>query len=155
MEVKTVKPISEKPGTGILKFTVSTSIKASLREVWENVVKADNIKQYFTADALGDLDEPGEVTWYWTSSADLIRVLEVEDKKRIRFEWNGNNVDYKITCEFHFEENDGKTTVKINEWGWENNEKGIQSSYANCSGWMEYLDTLKVFTLYKIPFLKA
>jgi len=155
MEVKAVKPISEKHGTGILKFTVSTSIKATLQEVWENVVKAENIRQYFTVDAIGDLDKIGYVTWYWTSGADLIRVLEVEEKKRIKFEWNGNNVDYKITCEFKFEEKDGKTIVRINEWGWENNEKGIQSSYANCSGWTEYLDTLKVFILYKIPFLKA
>ena len=152
--MKNLKPIYDKHGTGSLHFRIKRTINSPLNNVWNNFVKADNIKKYFTNNAIGDLDKPGEVIWEWTNETVLIRVLEVEDKKRVKFEWNGNNVNYKITCEFNFDELNNKTIITINEWGWENDEAVIKSSYENCSGWTEYLDTLKVFTIYNIAFLK-
>ena len=36
---------------------------------------------------------------------------------------------------------------------WEGNEEGVKSAFANCSGWTEFLNALKVFTEYKISYL--
>ncbi len=63
------------------------------------------------------------------------------------------NVDYKTRAEFIFEAKNGKIRLKIKETGWEMNDVGLKSAFANCSGWTEFLSALKVFIEYKITFL--
>lgn len=144
----------EKCCPGDVHFTVGTGIKASMEKVWDNVCKAENVKKYFTTDARRDLDKGGEILWIWGDEAALINVLEVYPNEKIVFEWNGYNVDYRVRCEFLFESSGGKVRLKIKESGWEMNEEGTKSAFANCSGWTEYLNALKVFTEHKISFLK-
>jgi uncharacterized protein YndB with AHSA1/START domain len=147
-------PIYDKEGTGPVNFTVGTSIKSTLENTWKNACSADLIKRYFTSDARRDLDKGGEVLWAWGEEGALINVLEVYPLEKIVFEWNGYNVDHRIKCEFLFELKNDKVIVKIKESGWEMNEEGIKSAFANCSGWTEFLNALKVYTEHGIGFLK-
>lgn len=143
----------EKSCPGNVHFTVGSVIKASLSTVWDNVCKAEKVKNYFTTDARRDLDKGGDVLWVWGEEAALISVLEVYPNEKIVFEWNGFNVDYRIRTEFIFENNNGKVRLKIKEMGWEMNDEGVKSAFANCSGWTEFLNALKVYTEYDVSFL--
>jgi uncharacterized protein YndB with AHSA1/START domain len=147
-------PLYEKSCPGDVHFTVGTVIRSNIETVWDNVCKADKVKKYFTTDARRDLDKGGEILWVWGEEAALISVFEVYPNEKIVLEWNGYNVDYRIRTEFLFEETNSKVTLKIRESGWEMNEEGIKSSFANCSGWTEFLNALKVYTEHKIAFLK-
>ena len=55
--------------------------------------------------------------------------------------------------EFTFENVNGKVKVKIKETGWDGDESGAKSAFANCSGWTEFLNALKVYTEYNISYL--
>jgi uncharacterized protein YndB with AHSA1/START domain len=147
-------PLFEKAGEGSVNFTVGTSIKSNIETVWNNACKAEKVKKFFTTDARRDLDKGGEVLWAWGDEGALINVLEVYPFEKITFEWNGYNVDYRVRCEFIFEIDSGKIIVKIKESGWDMNEEGIKSAFANCSGWTEFLNALKVYTEHGIGFLK-
>jgi uncharacterized protein YndB with AHSA1/START domain len=147
-------PLFEKTGNGEVGFTVGMIIKASLDTAWRAICKAENVKKFFTSDARRDLDKGGEVLWAWGEEAALINVLEVEPQKRLLFEWNGYKVDYKIRTEFTLEEQGSRVLVKIKESGWEMNKDGVKSSLANCNGWSDYLNALKVHLEYNIDYLK-
>lgn len=146
-------PLHEKSCPSNIHFTVGIVIRADFATVWDNVCKAENVKKYFTTDARRDLDKGGEILWVWNDEAALINVLEVYPNDKIVFEWNGANVDYRIKTEFIFEDNKGKVRLKIKEIGWEGDEPGVKSAFANCSGWTEFLNALKVFTEYNISYL--
>lgn len=146
-------PLHEISCPGNIHFTVGIVIKSDLETVWDNVTKGDTVKKYFTTDARRDLDKGGEVLWVWGEEAALINVLEVHPGEKIILEWNGSNVEYTIRTEFIFEDNNGKVRLKIKETGWEGNDLGIKSAFANCSGWTEFLNALKVFTEYKVSYL--
>lgn len=146
-------PLFEKSCPSNINFTVGIVIKADMETVWNNVCKGENVKKYFTTDARRDLDKGGEVLWVWGQEAALINVLEVYPNEKIVFEWNGSNVDYRIRSEFIFENGKGKVKLKIKETGWEGDEAGVKSAFANCSGWTEFLNALKVYTEYKISYL--
>ncbi|MDQ3020707.1 MAG: SRPBCC domain-containing protein [Bacteroidota bacterium] len=147
-------PLYDKCCPGKVHFTVGTVIKSTLQTVWDNVCKTDNVKKYFTTDARRDLDKGGEILWIWGEEAALINVIEIYPNEKIVFEWNGYNVDYRIRTEFIFEDSNGKVRLKIKETGWEMNEEGAKSAFANCSGWTEFLNALKVYTEHRIAFLK-
>lgn len=144
----------EKSCPGNVHFTTGVMIKSDIDTIWNNVCKAENIKKYFTSDARRDIDNEGEALWIWGEEAALIKIIHVVERKKIVFEWNGMNVEYRTRAEFSFEEKNGKIQVKIKETGWEMNESGIKSAFANCSGWTEFLNALKVFIENGIAFLK-
>lgn len=146
-------PLHETSCPGDVHFTIGTLIRSDIETVWNNVCKAENIIKYFTTDARRDLDKGGEVLWAWGEESALINVIEVHPNEKIIFEWNAFNAPYRIQTEFIFEDNNGKVRLKIKERGWEMNDEGIKSAFANCSGWTEFLNTLKVYVEYKISYL--
>ncbi|MBS1518551.1 MAG: SRPBCC domain-containing protein [Bacteroidetes bacterium] len=149
-----MNPLHDKSCPGNLQFTVGIVIKSSIRTVWNNVCKAEQVKKYFTTDARRDLDGIGEILWIWGNEAAMIKVTEVYPEEKLVFEWNGSNVDYRIKTEFLFSFENDKVTLKIKERGWNEDKEGIRSAFLNCSGWTEFLNSLKVFTEYNISYLK-
>ncbi len=47
------------------------------------------------------------------------------------------------------------TLVKISESGWKENQKGLDSSYDNCQGWMQMSCSLKAYLEYGINLRKG
>lgn len=152
MHSYTFNPVSKIVAPGEVYFIVAGTVRSDIETVWDNVTKSKNVKKYFTTDALNDLDTLGEVLWVWGEETALIEVDEVELHKRITFHWNAPFVNYAVKTEFTFEESNGKVNIKIKESGWEFEVYGIKSSYANCSGWTEFLSALRVFTEFEISY---
>ena len=54
--------------------------------------------------------------------------------------------EYNTRVEMTFEPLDaGSTLVRIAESGWREPQKGLDSSYNNCQGWMQMACCLKVY----------
>ena len=146
-------PLYENAGSGDLNFSIGIFIKAPVEQVWDNIVKAENVKKYFTTDARKNMDKAQEILWVWGEDAALINVIQVTEYEKVVFEWNGYNVEYKVKTEFTLEKKEKDTLVKIKESGWDMDAKGTKSALANCNGWSDFLNALKVFTEYKISYL--
>ncbi len=152
MHSYTYNPVSKNIAPGDVYFIVAGTVKSDIATVWDNATKGSAIKQFFTTDSLNDLDTLGEVLWVWGEETALLEVDEVEFHKRIVFHWNAPFVDYAVRTEFIFEESNGRVNIKIKESGWLFDVYGIKSSYANCSGWTEFLCSLRVFTEFGISY---
>ncbi len=147
------KPLYAKSGSGTLQYQIGMQIRSKLENVWENLTKAENLMRYFTSHAKKDLNSTGEVLWAWGDNAVLLNVIEVVPLSKIVLEWNGNMVEYRIRAEITLQKINQKVLVKISESGWENDEPGIKNAISNCNGWSDFLNSLRVFTEYKISYL--
>jgi uncharacterized protein YndB with AHSA1/START domain len=107
------------------------------------------LSSYFTTGgASAPLTESATVVWKFGDHPGEfpVRVTRVVAADRIEFTWETNEGGYDTAVVMRFEAQDGGTTlVRIAESGWRDDEKGRESSYGNCSGWMQMLCCLKAW----------
>ncbi|MFT3761902.1 MAG: SRPBCC family protein [Pseudoxanthomonas sp.] len=145
-----------------LKFTVSGRISKPLGEVFEAVVDPGQLSHYFTTGgAKGRIETGAVVTWDFHDfpGAFPVHVTEVEKDRRIVLRWDGaegtveadESGERKTTVVMSFEAlEDGRTLVRISEYGWSDTEAGRDASYGNCEGWTGMLCAMKVWLEYGI-----
>ncbi|WP_422031847.1 SRPBCC family protein [Roseovarius sp.] len=133
-----------------LKFTVAGRIAKPVEEVFEAVVSPDRLSQYFTTGgARGRLETGAEVTWDFHDFPGAFPVLvqEVVPNSRIVLQWEADGIAdtwTTVTMEFQGLE-DGRTLVRISEFGWPETEAGLSSSFGNCQGWTGMLCAMKAW----------
>jgi uncharacterized protein YndB with AHSA1/START domain len=134
-------------------FHVSIRIRKPIAEVFDAVVNPEKLSGYFTQTASGPLREGETVTWTFADfpGEAPVTVKKVAPNSMIQFEWESMEGGYNTLVEMRFKQIDSNTTlVTIEETGWRETEKGKQSSYLNCSGWMHMLCCLKAYLEYGI-----
>ncbi len=136
------------------EFEVFGKIARPLATVFNAVTEPGELSSYFTTGgASGPLREGTTVYW---SFADFpgkfpVKVTRVVPNERIEFSWEANERGYDTQVVMTFEAIDaGTTLVKIAESGWHDTPKGQESSYGNCSGWMQMLCCLKIWVEHRI-----
>jgi len=141
-----------------LKFQVQTKIMKPVEEVFDAVANPAKLSGYFTKTATPM--KAGE-TAIWTfpefSSMEVeVKITQLIPKKLIAFSWESQEgPEYQTHVEIHFEPYNGKSTlVKITEWGWKETQKGLNSSYGNCQGWMHMTLCMKAFVEFGINLRK-
>lgn len=139
------------------KFTVSGRIAKPVSVVFEAVVDPAQLSEYFTTGAAKGRLEPGAVVrWDFHDfpGAFPVHVQEVEKDKRIVLQWDadgeaaepGSDGARRTTVEMTFEAlDDGRTLVRISEYGWAKTQAGLSASYNNCEGWTGMLCALKLW----------
>jgi len=154
-----------------LKFQVQTKINKPRNEVFDAVYNPQKLSGYFTTGgASGPLVEGATVIWRFADfPGDVpVSVKRVVPDELIVFEWDASDqdemehhqlpptLDYKTRVEITFESLDAASTlVKISESGWKENQKGLNSSYGNCQGWMHMACCLKAYLEYGINLRKG
>jgi len=142
-----------------LKFQIQTKIQKPVAEVFDAVYNPKKITQYFaTESASAPLDEGMKVLW---RSADYpgdvpLSVKKVVPNEQIEFEWETMEGGYNTHVEMRFEPLSAEETlVSISEGNWKETQKGLNSSYGNCYGWMQMSCCLKAYLEYGINLRKG
>jgi len=145
-----------------LKFTVGGRISKPVGEVFEAVVNPEHLSRFFTTGgAKGRLETGAVVTWDFHDfpGAFPVHVIEVEQDKRIVLRWDaaGNSAvpdasgARRTTVIMTFEPlDDGRTLVRISEYGWSETPEGLAASYGNCEGWTEMLCAMKAWLEHRL-----
>lgn len=137
-----------------LKFRIQTKIQKPVAEVFDAVYNPRKITQYFaTGSASGPLDEGAKVLWRFADyPCDApVFVKKVIPNELIVFEWEAAEGGYDTRVEMRFEPlSKEETLVHISEGLWKENQKGLDSSYGNCHGWMHMSLCLKAYLEYGI-----
>ncbi len=137
-----------------LKFEVYGKIAMPVAAVFDAVTDPKQLSGYFTTGgASGPLREGATVTWSFADfpGAFPVKVTKLVRNERIELAWEANEGGYDTQVVMTFEAlNPGATLVKIAESGWRETPKGQESSYGNCSGWMQMLCCLKGWLEHKI-----
>ncbi|MFD1910595.1 SRPBCC family protein [Halodurantibacterium flavum] len=133
-----------------LKFTVAGRIAKPVEEVFEAVVAPERLSQYFTTGgARGRLQPGAEVTWDFHDFPGAFPVLvqEVVPNSKIVLQWEADQKAATwttVTMEFS-PLDDGRTLVRISEFGWPETEAGLTSCFGNCEGWTGMLCAMKAW----------
>jgi uncharacterized protein YndB with AHSA1/START domain len=78
-------------------------------------------------------------------------VKKVVPNELIVFEWEAADGGYNTRVEIYFDPlGKDETLVKISESAWKENQRGLDSSYQNCQGWMNMVSCLKAYLEYGI-----
>lgn len=142
-----------------LKFRIQTRIQKPIEEVFDAIYNPEKITKYFaTESASGPLDEGAKVIWRFADyPGDVpLTVKKVIPNNLIEFEWETLEGGYNTHVEIHFEPlGPQETLVSISEGSWKENQRGLDSSYGNCYGWMQMSCCLKAFLEYSINLRKG
>jgi uncharacterized protein YndB with AHSA1/START domain len=133
-----------------LKFTVGGRISKPVAEVFEAVVDPAQLSEFFTTGgAQGRIEAGAEVTWDFHDFPGAFPVLvqEVVPNEKVVLQWEaGDDARTWTTVTLTFQElEDGRTYVRINEFGWPGTETGLKSCLGNCEGWTGMLCAMKVW----------
>ena len=132
-----------------LRFQVYGKIQKPVGDVFDAVVNPKKLSRYFTTGgASGPLVAGSTVTWDFADfpGAFPVHVREVVPHRLIVLQWKAADGDYDTTVRMEFEPlDDDSTLVRISESGWQQTQKGLDSSYGNCMGWTQMLCCLKVW----------
>ncbi len=132
-----------------LKFKEYAKIRKPVAEVFDAVVNPAKLRQYFTTGgASAPLEEGVTVTWEFADfpGAFPVQVRRVEPNRSVVLEWQAGDGEYDTRVEMSFEALDpGSCKVQIAESGWRETQAGLEASYGNCYGWMNFLCCLKVW----------
>jgi uncharacterized protein YndB with AHSA1/START domain len=142
-----------------LKFRIQTKIQKPIEQVFDAVYNPKKITQYFaTESASGPLDEGAKVIWRFADyPGDApLSVTKMIPNKLIEFEWEAMEGGYKTHVQLQFESlGPEETLVSISEGKWKENQRGLDSSYGNCYGWMQMSCCLKAYLEYGINLRKG
>jgi len=135
-------------------YTVQTRIRRPVADVFDAIVSADRLCQYFTSETSGDLEEGREVGWRWRHYEHTlpIRVDRIVEGELIELtldssQWKKTVAEsYPVKVILELEElEDGSTMLKISEEGWKTDADGLKGSHDNCSGWTHMAMCLKAW----------
>lgn len=133
-----------------LKFTVAGRIAKPVEDVFEAVVAPERLSKFFTTGGARGRLEPGvEVTWDFHDFPGAFPVLvqEVVPNRKIVLQWEaqGETATWTtVTMEFS-PLDDGRTLVRISEFGWPETKAGLSASFGNCEGWTGMLCAMKAW----------
>ncbi|WP_099362839.1 SRPBCC family protein [Fredinandcohnia onubensis] len=129
----------------ISEITSKMRIDKSTSEVFEALVDPEKIGNYWFSNSSGRLEEGKKITWlYQEYNAELtIKVVEVEQDKRIVYKWGEG--EYETTVTFLLvEEKNGSTVLEVTESGFNTNDPEIVNILlGQKEGWMYMLACLK------------
>ncbi|MCR8848490.1 SRPBCC family protein [Rossellomorea sp. SC111] len=124
-------------------------IQKPAHEIFEAFVDPEKIGGFWFSSSSERWEEGKTVTLRYEEydAQGDIHILEIEDQKKIVFEWAGN---HKVTITFSQEEK-GSTIVGVTEEGFdENSENFISQLVDNKEGWVYMLTCLKGYMEYGV-----
>ena len=139
-------------------FTVQTKIERPADVVFNAMVDAEQLCQYFTDSTSGPLEEGQTITWHWSQWGDFpVKVKSIKENESIVLEldsteWKKTETDgYPVTVELEVESLDNDSCMlSISETGWKTDEPGLRGSHDNCSGWTHMAMCLKGYVEHQI-----
>lgn len=141
----------------LLQINAALQISKPPHEVFNAIVEASKMSQYFISESTGDMVEGKELVWKFPEFDDKVpvKVLKLVKDEYIAYEWDGAP-GKKLLVEMALtpQPNDS-TLVRISEGAMENNEKGIKWLKGNTEGWANFLACLKASLEYGINLRKG
>lgn len=129
----------------------SIQIQKNVQEVFEAIVNADQMSNYFIEKASGNLEEDKTVLWKFREFKDDFPVTaqDIVPFQYISFDWS-DGADGMLVEIFLLEADATSTIVRIKESSMSNDEQGIQQAIGQTEGWANFLACLKAYLEYNI-----
>lgn len=129
-------------------------------EVFEAIVDPAKMSNYWFSSGSARLEAGETITWRYEEYGAVvdIKVLEVEENKKIVFAGGANGEGNVVTIQLHKEldTNHASTIIEVTESGFdENDENLIALLLDNKEGWVYMLTSLKAYMEFGVTNLRA
>ncbi len=137
------------PNTPI-KAHIEDTIPKPVAEVFNAVIDARKLYQFFVSGASGNLVEGSTVSWDFGKYGKVdVVVKQIVANTIVVFEWAASGTN--CTVEMIFESmGPHETAIKIIESGWPMDEEGVKKALGQTQGWTGFIDGLKAYLLFNI-----
>lgn len=138
-----------------LEIKAALQIQKPANEVFEAIVDAQKMANYFISESTGRMEEGKTLTWRFPEfDMDVpVRVGRIEKDSIITFYWDNEGQELKV--QITLTPIGTNTVVSITEGTMENNEKGINWLKGNTEGWANFLACLKAYLEHGINLRKG
>jgi uncharacterized protein YndB with AHSA1/START domain len=127
---------------------VGMLIRRSPADVFAALADPALTTRFWYTRSSGPMVAGAQLTWEWEMHGvcSQIRVLAMEDERRIRFEWSGYRPEAPTTVEFRFIPWDGGTYVQATESGFTGTgDEVVGFAVASKGGFTFLLSSMKAF----------
>ena len=128
-----------------------------VNEVFEAIINHEKMSNYWFSSGSGRLVQGEMITWrYDEYNAEMvIKVLEVDENKKIVYSWGGYGEETIVTITLKPLDN-MSTIIEVNEAGFEENDDDLISKLVdNKEGWVYMLTCLKGYLEFGVKNLRA
>ena len=134
-----------------LDVNVRDRILKPVNEVFAAFVDPAKMSQYFISGASGPMEAGNRVEWEFVDvgAKVLIDVLEVEENRRIVYEWAPCGARSRTTIQFGADD-PNTTVVIINEAMFPMDHEGVKRAMGQTAGWTYTLACLKAYLQFGI-----
>lgn len=130
------------------KITAKASIQIQqpAQKVFNAIISAQGMRNYFIASATGNLETNKTVEWKFPEFDEVFPVIgkEIKPNEYISFDWSGGE-EGKLVELFLTEQADGSTVVKVEEHEMQKTDEGIKQMMQQTEGWANFLACLKAY----------
>lgn len=129
-----------------VRVNVRERIAKPVHEVFEAFIQPEKMANYFISGATMPMRAGARIEW---SFADVgatvaVDVVEVDDDRRITFDWNATGVTTRVKIDFS-EGDPGMTVVAIEEQDFPLDDEGVKRALGQNAGWTYTLCCLKAY----------
>lgn len=130
-----------------IDVSVKYHISKSVENVYDAIIKAEQLTQFFASKASGNLVEGEKIIWTFGDAGVSceVEVLKIIKNKEIRFDWSSNGKQLgKVTIVLEaIDENN--TKINITESAFEFTPEGVKKALGQTQGWTDFVCSLKAF----------
>jgi uncharacterized protein YndB with AHSA1/START domain len=129
-----------------IEVNVRDRVLRPVPEVFKAIVDPAVMSRYFLTTGSGPMKAGATVEWEFTDVGRnlSVDVKEIEQERRIVFEWTASGVRARVTI--LLERADANTTrISINEAGWPMDHEGVQRALGQTQGWTDFACCMKAY----------
>ena len=134
-----------------VEVNVRERVLKPVNQVFAAIINPEQMKHYFISGASGPMRVGSHVEWQFAdvSAKVLVDVLEVEQNRKIAFEWAACGDKTRVT--FDLTADDRNTTVVVvKEASFPLDEEGVKRALGQNAGWTDTLCCLKAYPQFGI-----
>jgi uncharacterized protein YndB with AHSA1/START domain len=127
-----------------VEVNVRDRVLKPVSEVFSAIVDPAKMSGYFISRASGPMERGATIEWVFDDvGAKLsVDVKEIDENRRIVFDWAASGVKARVTIRLESRGNDA-TLVTINEAGWPMDSVGVKRALGQTAGWTDFLCCMK------------
>lgn len=141
------------------KLTISTALQigAEPEKVFNAIIDPELMKNYFISYGSAHMQQGETVSWEFPEfpGSFPVRVQEVVENSKIRFEWDGDTQALQVEIRLEPTSDGQATIVYVEESDMDLSPEGIKWLKGNTAGWANFLACLKAFLEHGINLRKG
>jgi uncharacterized protein YndB with AHSA1/START domain len=129
-----------------VEVNVRDRVLRPVPEVFAAIVDPAKMSGYFISRASGAMEAGATIEWIFddVQAKLLAEVIEIDENRRIVFDWTASGAKARVTMQLEPRGNDA-TFVTINEACWPMDAAGVKRALGQTAGWTDFVCCMKAY----------